>query len=230
MNRTGKWAKRAVWLTLAAVLSFGCSPLTTIAFLLHKDDKVPAQVPLKPKDKEAAKKETVTVAVLVSQQGSVADPEFARIDQQLAREMAKLMPEYAKPTKQKIEVVAPSKVDQFKIANRNWRTMKAAEIGKKLGADFVLDVTLGGISIYQPNSANQIYEGRAAVSVDVHDVTDPAAEPNHYEHPFTYPKSRFRAADELPLSRFRTEFVGTLAKELVLKHVEHPPTSGIAEQ
>src|SRR5262245_48718323 len=127
MNRTGKWAKRAVWLTLAAVLSFGCSPLTTIAFLLHKDDKVPAKYPLRPKDKDAPKKETITVAILTSQQGSVGDPEFAQVSQHLSRELAKVLPEYAKPTKQKIEVVAPSKVDQFKANNRNWRAMRAAE-------------------------------------------------------------------------------------------------------
>ena len=230
MSRTGKCAKWAVWLTLAAVFSFGCSPLTTIAFLLHKDDKLPAEVPLKSKDKDAPKKETITVAILASQQGSVADPEFARVDQQLSRELAKILPEYAKPMKQKIEVVTPTKVDQFKVANRNWRTMKAGEIGKKLGADFVLDMSLSGITIFQPNSANQIYEGRAVASVDVYDVSDPAAEPTHYEHHFTHPKTGFIAVDERPVSRFRTEFVAKLAKELALKHVEHPPSTGIAEQ
>lgn len=230
MSRTGKCAKWAVWLTLAAVFSFGCSPLTTIAFLLHKDDKVPAEVPLKPKDKDAPKKESITVAVLVSQQGSVADSEFARVDQQVSREIARILPEYAKPTKQKIDVVSPTKVDQFKIANRSWRTMKASEIGKKLGADFVLDVTLSGINIYQPNSINKLYEGRASVSVDVYDVTDTAGEPTHYDHQFTYPKrTRFTEVEELPLPRFREGFVKDLAKELALKHVEHPPTSGIAE-
>jgi hypothetical protein len=229
MNRTGKWAKRAVWLTLAAVLSFGCSPLTTIAFLLHKDDKLPAEYPLRPKDKDAPKKETITVAILSSQQGTGGDPEFARVDRQLAGELAKTLPEFAKPTKQKIEVVPPSKVDQFKSNNRNWRAMRASEIGKKLGADFVLDIALTGITIYQPGSANQIYEGRAEVSVDVYDVNDTTGEPTHYIHPFVYPKTGFRDATSVPPSRFRMEYVSQLARELALKHVEHPPSTGIAE-
>jgi hypothetical protein len=230
MNRTGKWAKRAVWLTLAAVLSFGCSPLTTIAFLLHKDDKAPAEYPLRPKDKDAPKKETITVAILTCQQGSVGDPEFARVDQPLARELAKVLPEYSKSTKQKIEVVAPSKVDQFKANNRNWRAMRASEIGKKLGADFVLDITLSAIVVYQPGSANQIYEGRAEVNVDVYDVNDATGEPTHYVHPFLYPKAGFRDATSVPPSRFKMEYVSQLARELALKHVEHPPSTGIAEQ
>lgn len=229
MNRTGKWAKRAVWLTLAAVLSFGCSPLTTIAFLLHKDDKLPAEYPLKSKDKDAPKKEKVTVAILTMQHGNGGSLEFAQADRQLASELAKVLPEFAKPTKQQIEVVPPSKVDQFKATNRNWRSMRASEIGKKLGADFVLDISLSNIVIYQPGSANQIYEGRAEVSVDVHDVTDTTGEPMHYIHPFVYPKTGFRDATSVPLSSFRLQYVGQLARELALKHVEHPPSSGIAE-
>jgi hypothetical protein len=231
MNRTGKWAKRAVWLTLAAVLSFGCSPLTSIAFLLHKDDKVPAKYPLRHKDeKDAPKKEAITVAILTSQQGAGGDPEFARVDQQLARDLAKLLPEFARPTKQKIEVVPPSKMDQFKLSNRNWRSMRASEIGKKLGADFVLDIALSRISIYQPGSANQIYEGRAEVSVDVYDVSDAGEPIHHYIHNFLYPKAGFRDATTIPAGQFRMEYVGQLAKELALYHVEHPPSTGIAEQ
>jgi hypothetical protein len=229
MNGTGKWARRAVWATLVAVMTIGCSPLTSIAFLLHKDERMPAEYPLKPKEnKDGPKKDEVTVAVLVSPQPGAATVEFAGAERELASLMAKMMPEMAKAGKQKVAVVPPSKVDTFKIHNPNWRAMRASEIGKKLGADFVLDITLGAINVYQPGSARHLYEGRVAVSVEVYDTTDPTAEPQHYVHPFAYPKTGFKDATEVPLSRFRMLFLQNLAQDLCLKHVDHPPSTGIA--
>ena len=60
MTRTYRWARRAVWGTLAVVLTIGCNPLTTIAFLTHRDTPTPARCPLTfkegpKKDKEEAK-------------------------------------------------------------------------------------------------------------------------------------------------------------------------------
>ena len=231
MNRTGKWAKRAVWLTLAAVLSFGCSPLTTIGFLMHRNERVPAEVPLKPKEApDGSKKEEVTVAILISPQPGAASVEFAGAERELASLMAKMLPEMAKGGKQKVAVVAPSKVDTFKMHNPNWRSMRATEIGKKLGADYVLDITLGPVSVYQPGSLKTFYQGKTEAAVEVYDVADPSAEPRHYVHPFAYPKTGFRDAEEKPMSQFRMEFLTRLARELCLKHVEHAPTIGIADE
>jgi hypothetical protein len=56
MNATGKWAKRTVWATLVAVFAVGCNPLSTIAFLVHRDEKIPPAYPMPPKDDEATGK------------------------------------------------------------------------------------------------------------------------------------------------------------------------------
>ena len=231
MNGTAKWARRAVWATLAAVLTVGCSPLTTIGFLLHRNERVPAEVPLKPKEAaDGSKKEEVTVALLVSPQPGSASVEFAGAERELASMMAKMLPEMAKGGKQKVAVVPPSKVDTFKMHNPNWRTIRAAEIGKKLGADFVLDITLGPVSVYQPGSLKNLYQGKTEVSVEVYDVADPVAEPQHYVHPFSYPKTGFKDATEVPIGQFRMEFLTRLSRELCLKHVEHAPSIGIADE
>ena len=102
--------------------------------------------------------------------------------------------------------------------------------GRFTKADFILDVALSKIAIYQPGSANQIYEGRAEVSVDLYEVADTTGESTHYIHNFVYPKAGFRDATAIPPSQFRMEYVSQLAKELALYHVEHPPSTGIAEQ
>ncbi len=56
-------------------------------------------------------------------------------------------------------------------------------------------------------------------------------EPKHtYVHGFCYPKTGFRDATTKPVSAFRSEFIENLSVELSRKHVDHKPSSGIAER
>jgi hypothetical protein len=230
-SRTYRWARRAVWGTLAVVFAFGCNPLTTIAFLTHKDVKVPAAYPLCYKEGPKKDKEEVVVALFVSQ-GTGQSLEFAGADGALASEISKHLPEMAKEAKQeqKITVLPSAKVNKFKMQNPSWKLMHPAERGKQLGADFVMVVQLERMTMYQPGSQQAFYEGRADVEVSVYDVDDGQVEAKHsYTHGFCYPKTGFRDAASMPVSAFRRGFLETLAVELCRYHVEHKPSSGIAE-
>lgn len=226
-----KWARRAVWGTLAAVLTIGCNPLTTIGFLMHQDQKVPAAYPLKPKEgPDGKKKDEVTVAVLCGTTGGTPI-EFAGSDRELASKIAKQLPDILKGSggKDKITVLPPAKVDKFKMDNPNWKAMHPTAIGKKLGVDYVVDITLGGMRIYQPGSNNQIYEGRAEVTVDVYDsAADGGEQLYQYVHPFSYPRGMVRDAGVMPVSRFKQLYLENLATDLILMHIEHKPSEGIA--
>src|SRR5437868_4354496 len=144
MNATGKWARRAVWGTLVAVMTIGCSPLTTIAFLFHRDDKLPAQFPLRPKDGPKKDKDAeITVLLICGQRPGGALPyEFTGIDRELTTVLAKRLPEEAKANKEKLTVITPSQFDRYKMKNPNWSRESAVVIGKQLGADYVLDIAL----------------------------------------------------------------------------------------
>lgn len=224
MNR---WLRRAVWGTLAAVLTIGCNPLTTIAFLTHKDTKLPAEAPLTFKEGPKKDKEVV-VAVFVANAPGVS-PEFAGTEGALASEIAKKLPELAKENKQKLTVLPPKQVNKYKMEHPDWKLRHPTAWGKKLEADFVLDVHLDRMSLFQPGTQNNLYEGRADVSVDVYEV-DSGPEPKHtYVHAFAYPKTGVRDATSIPVSAFRRQFIENLAIELSFKHVDHKPSSGIAE-
>jgi len=228
MTRTYRWARRAVWGTLAVIFTVGCNPLTTIAFLTHKEVKVPAKVPLEFGEDERKEKEEVKVALFVSQ-GTGQSFEFAGADSALAGEIAKVLPEMAKENKQKIVVLPPSEINRFKMKNPQWKLMHAADRGKRLGADFVVVAHLDKMSLFQPGSQNSFYEGRADVTVDTYRVDEGETEPRTYTHAFAYPKTGFRDASSKPVSAFRREFIENLAVELARYHVEHKPSSGIAE-
>lgn len=223
------WARRAVWGTFAVVVATGCNPLTTIAFLTHKDVKVPAEAPLEFKDGPKKGKEEVTVAVFVNQAAGQS-LDFAGAEAMLASELARKLPEMSKESKQKISVVPPKDVNKYKMRNPGWKTVDPSQRGKELGADFVLDIYLDNMTLFQPGSQRNFYEGRADVTIDVYDVDAGPGEP---KYPlilgFTYPKGLFRDASSMPTSAFRKLFIENLAVEIARKHTEHKPSSGIAE-
>jgi hypothetical protein len=229
MNALNKWAKRSVWLVLAAVLTIGCNPLQTVAFFLHKDDKLPAQYPLRPKEgPKKERDEEITILVLCDR-GPGVPQEFASVPNDVMAAVAKRLPEMGKENKEKYAVVPVEQVNKFKMNNPNWKTLPAAQIGKKLGADYVIDLTIANVNIYQPGSGRAIYEGRCELEAAVYDTAATGPTPKDtYTHPFVYPKTGMIAADNLPLSRFKQGFVEQLAQEIVQFHLEHRPSDGIA--
>jgi hypothetical protein len=212
-------------------MSFGCSPLTTIAFLTHRDEPKPAQYPFRPPTgPKHEKDQEFFVLVLVDQ--SPGRPEFAGAGRELQTSLAKQIPVEAKESKDKLTVIPPSQFDRFKMANANWKSMHPAEIGKRLKADVVMDIHLGNMSLYQPGSANQIYEGSAEVTVDIYDVTKGTGEPlHHYVHPHRYPKSMgLMSASDVPEAQFRQKFLDKLALDLARKHIDHKLSTGIGSE
>ena len=228
---TGKWARRAVWGTLVAVMTIGCNPLTTIGFLLHKDDIRPAEYPMVAhKDAQGKDKDEVKLVILCDMPGNGTE-QYVGSDRELAAIMAKRFPELLKEngSKIKLTVVSSSQVDKFTKGHRGWKTMPPREIGRSLGADYLMFVTLTGMQMYEPASANQIYRGRVEANVDVYDTTVKGNEPKFsYPYAHVYPKTGVRDAGSVPVSLFKKEFMTSLANTLILKHVEHKQSVGIA--
>ncbi|MCI0702143.1 MAG: hypothetical protein L0241_13755 [Planctomycetia bacterium] len=233
MNRTKtrKWAVRvAVWGTLVALFAIGCNPLNVAAYFLAREEKVPARYPLE-FDKEGPKKDKEEVAVaFLTQKAPGAGREFATADRDLAEKLAKRLPEMAKESKKKIRVISPTQMDKFKIANPRWKELGTAEIGQKLGADFVLEVWMDKMRLYQPGSQNNIYEGRAEVTVRIYDVDGPEGGlKDRYMHPFAYPPGIVRDASVMPESQFKMYFLDNLATEICRYHIDTKASTGIAE-
>jgi hypothetical protein len=229
MDATGKWARRGVWLTLAAVMTIGCSPITLTSFLLRSDEKIPAQYPLRPKEgPKHEKDEEIKILLLAGLAPGSVTVEFAGAERELAAAVAKKLPEVGKANKEVYTVIPPHQLDTFKMQNPNWRGMRAAAIGKRLGADYVVEMSLSGLQMYQPGAMNQIYEGRAQVAVEVADTAETAGEPKHrYVHSFSHPGFP-RAVDSMPPAQFKLEFLDKLAQEIVFRHIDHKAAEGIA--
>lgn len=229
-NQAGRWVRRAVWITFAAIFTLGCNPLATFSFLTQSDPVKSAEYPLT-FDKGPKQGKEVVVALFISSSPGIG-PAFAGTEAKLAYGIAKRLPEMAKEAQkpQKLVVVDPQLVSRFKMNNPNWKLMHASEWGKKLKADYVLDINLKKMSLYQQNSVNLLYEGQAEVDVSVYDVDAGQTEPRNYILAFKYPGTGVIAADSIPIERFRQDYLEHLASEICMKHVPHKEALGIADK
>lgn len=235
MNRskTGKWARRVVWGTLAAIMAIGCSPLQLAGFIFGRSEKIPAQYPLTfAKDGPKKDKDEVVVLLLPYLKPGTS-PEFITADRELAEKIAKILPDMTKENKDKLKyrVISPTQVDKFKITNPHWKQMTAGEIGEKLKADFVLEIEMAQMRLYQPNTpiSEKIYEGRAEISVNIYEIgTNNSELKDQYPLSFSYPKGMPRSATAITERQFRQQYIDNLALAITQMHVEHQATDNIA--
>jgi hypothetical protein len=224
-----------VWGALAATLAIGCNPLNLAAFMFARDEKLPAPYPLTfAKDGPKKDKEEVVV-VLLPHLAPGTGREFVTADRELAERLARTLPELAKENKdkKKVRVVSPTQVDKFKMTNPHWKQMAAGEIGAKLGADFVLEIELSRMQLYQPNTppSERIYEGRAEVTVGIYEVgADGGDLKDTYSLLFSHPRGigMVRPAAAVSEREFRQQYIENLAVEIAQKHTDHKASNSIA--
>ena len=221
---------------LVAVPAVGCSPLNVIGVHTSPTTKrQPAPYPLT-FDKDSPKKDKEEiVVVLLPQLAPGTKPDFVTFDRDLASKLAKAMPEQLKGNKdkKKMKVISPTQVDKFKMANPQWKQMSTEEIGKKLGADFVLEIYMDKMRMYQPGSLDNIYEGHAELSVTVYEVgaeesgyKGKYADPAQYPLSFAYPRTGVRDASSVSESEFKKQFLENLTAKIIRQHhVDYMPTS-----
>jgi hypothetical protein len=205
---------------LAAVVSAaGCNPASSLYFLFRGDGKTPAEHPLLPK----GEKKDVTVVILVSAPSTAL--EFAGLDRELASAVARKMFDQTKEGKHPIRAVETAKLDKFKAANPNWKAMSAADIGKGVGADYVLDITVANIDLYQPQTGKLMYQGRASVEAGVYDVPVGGGQMAKY---FVNPKLEDRPVGDIAPNQYKQKLLDRIADEITWKHVAHVHDQRIA--
>jgi hypothetical protein len=208
-------AQRVLYAALAAVvvgvLGGGCTPASTLYFLFRGDGKQPAEYPLTPKEG----KNSVSVAVLVT--APAAGWEFAAIDRELATAVARKFTELTKDGKAPIKVLDPAKIDKFKATTPDWKALSSAELGKQLGADYVIDVTLANMTLYEPGTGKLMYMGTATVEATATDAATGKVLGSYYANP----RLDSRPAGDIPPAQYKSKLVERMADEISWKHVAH---------
>lgn len=195
----------------------GCNPATFLWFLNRGDGKQPPAYPLTPKEKQ----EEVTVALLITASPTLP-MEFAGVERELATMLSRKLVAESKDAKKPlkpIKVIEQNKVDKYLASNPNWKVSSPGTIAKGVGADYLLDISIGSISLYSSDFGREACQGNATLQVAVYDADEPGSPKSNYPMSFTCPASN---AGLTAPAQYRNQFLEQLARKLAFQHVPHP--------
>jgi hypothetical protein len=211
---------RLIGLILTAVVCSGCNMLALPFFLMTgMNPKHDPQCKLASEDKEKEVK-----VVILAYTGLETRPEFLRVDRELASLLARQLQQGFKENKEKVLIASITQIEKYKDEHPNWKAMDLEEIGTHFGADYVIDLGIESLSLYETGSGNQLYRGRATISIAVVDVHKPDEDPIYREeYTCEYPKTRgpIPVSEGNPL-QFRQAFLQHVAKQLSWRFTAHP--------
>jgi hypothetical protein len=197
----------------------GCTP-GAIGRILG-DSKKPAEYPLTHLKKHDGKEVRV---VIMANAGSGLSWEFAGVDRDVASQTAKKLAEGTQKEKVPVKIIRPEDVDKFKAQNPTWKVMHPSKVAELLTADYVIDIAITGIGLYQPNSAKSIYEGWATADVTVYEAGVETPRYQFYHKSHQHPQ----AADAVPAGQYKAFLIKQLSYELASRHMKHTEDSRVA--
>jgi hypothetical protein len=206
----------------------GCNPLL-FPFIINPPESriAPSYKQLTIGQKE--KKREPRVAIL-AYSGLDFNMDFPQADREISRLLGKAIQDQAKHNEEKLTVISPLKVDEYKNNHPDWHHehVELSEIGRDLHVDYVIYLELRALSLYQPGSGGTFYRGDAKMDVTLVNVNKEddfeSGEARLFTH--TYPSEGRGGnvpvdADTTPAA-FRQQFLSSLAKRLSWWFVAHP--------
>jgi hypothetical protein len=196
-------------MVLAALFVCGCDA-ATMAYFLFGDDG------LKPECEVFASPKKEIKVVFLTYVDTDMRPEFLRTDRDLSESLVRLLKKRYEENKTKIKIVAPGLVESFKDKNPSWHTMSIKEIGDYFHADYVVNLELSNLSLYELHSNNEFFRGLAQAAVTVY-PRDKAEDGPAFRKDFTFkyptngPKSVFDSNNPI---QFRAEFTAFMVKQM----------------
>jgi hypothetical protein len=148
--------------------------------------------------------------------------EFIQADRHLAASLAEEIHRLSEENGEKVTVVKPNLVEQYKSKHPNWRSLEPTEIGHDLKADYVINLEINKLLLYEPHTGQQLYRGQAEISVSVFDMKNPDDVATK-EFNDRYPNEARGCTDNFdePWQAFREKFFHHLSKRLAFYFVNH---------
>lgn len=217
MARTPLTGRRVVAALLLVIAGFGCNPLLGPFKLLNINRaRTHSEYNFYETARKIKDKKEIRIAVLTYRSRSLS-PELISAERTLANMVVSTMQAGFEKNKERVTVLPVSDVDKFKQENDDWRAMDAADIAKKLNVDFIFNLELEALSIYEPGTRN-LFRGHCRIAVTVIDEDKNAKKPELIVHPFTseYPNGGLPIAADVDMTaeKFINQFMSKVAIEL----------------
>lgn len=201
---------------LVAAIGMGCNPFLVpfqMAGLLN-NPKAPTQFNFYDRAVKLKKKKDLRVVVLAFH-GSALSPDYFDADRTLASAFVRKLDEAFKMNKEKVTIVPLKDVEAYKRTCDNWDAKPPSEIGEHFRADFVIDIELAQLSLYEPG-ARDIFHGHCRIPITIIDV-ESAGEPfDRFEYDSEYPGSGQSVPMDMETNaqKFKAKFLAKIAIDL----------------
>jgi hypothetical protein len=201
----------------SSILMAGCSFPQSLFFLMP-EAKDPAELK-RLADSDGKKEVKVVLWTYMS-----LDPrtEFIQADRRLAVMLAEEIQRLSAENGEKISIVKPNLVEQYKSRHPNWQALELTQVGHDFNADYVVNLEIDKLSLYEPNANQQLYRGQTEILVSVVDMKHPD-DVQHKEFNDRYPTEARgdMTPFDVPPTMFRDQFLAHVAKRLSFFFVEH---------
>ncbi len=139
---------------------------------------------------------------------------FAHVDREVTKHVSYRLHQH------KIKTINPDLVQQWLDENPNWD--EADEIGRGLGATYVVYVDLTDFTLYEENS-HELYRGRSEGVVTVYELDeDGNGEPIYSKDLVSrYPLAAPRDTSQVSRPQFQMEYMSRLSEEIGRLFYEH---------
>lgn len=200
--------------------TLGCSP--GLLGLLLMDDKAPPEYKLASKDKE------ITVAVACQfATPAITRTELMPSDTELSERLIAALRKRFAENKEKVKLVASSKVRA--LQQRQGTIDSPIEIGKQLKADYVINLDINHLELYEPASSQMLFRGNTDITVTVYNLMaqndgEPITWDKSYRREF--PNGYPTPASDTSVIQFRTQFLNRVAEDLSNLFASHPAEVG----
>jgi hypothetical protein len=214
-------------------LTSGCNVLAPIYFatiLIGMDPRIPPKFDF-PEPEEEGK--VIKIAVITDADANT-QMTLGPIDREISEAVARRLAEGLFAEKKKgVEVIKASKVHRWQDEHPDWRSITSeAEIGRKLGAAYVVYLELGSFSFYEQGSNKTLFQGKAEVTVSVVKVDDGEGEVVlQREHVnIDFPKDRpIPESSDMNLQKFRRLFIARIAERVGWTFLPHDSSEEYAK-
>lgn len=201
---------------IVAFIGMGCNPLLAPFQMigLFNDPKAPTQFNFYDRAVKLKKKKDIRILVLADH-GTSLSGDYFDADSTLASEFVRKLDETFKANKEKVTIVPLLDVDKFKRRHDDWKAMSPGEIGKHFSADFVINIELSELSLYEPGTRD-IFHGHCHIPITIIDVDKDAEKFDTADYDTEYPGS----GQSVPLDmetnaqKFKTKFLKKVALDL----------------
>ncbi len=223
MTRCRRWP--VLMLVVGSLSCTGCD-LATMLYFMMPESKHP---PLCGQVADPDKKKEVKALVWVLAEGAETRPELLMADRELAELLVKQLREKYEANGEKVKLISPKQVEDYKSAHPDCKQIHPREVGKIFKVDYVIVLEITSFSLL--GHGGQVYQGRVDISLSLVNVNEEDEPPAKREFSRKYPSVPNEDIGDIQPVQFREKFLRALAKELALYFVAHAPreTHGLDE-